>query len=75
MAKKMSRIVGIYVRIDMLLHQGEVVMGELTFTRMAGKIHCIAKLDENGCIDPCLVGWGASGNVRMMHSIPPLAGR
>jgi hypothetical protein len=31
MAKKMSRIIGIFVRIDMYIHQGEVVIGEATF--------------------------------------------
>jgi hypothetical protein len=56
MAKKMSRIIGIFVRIDMYVHQGEVVMGEASFTPTAGHYHCGAKLDENGCIDPCLFG-------------------
>jgi hypothetical protein len=56
MAKKMSRIIGIYVRIDMYIHEGEIIMGEATFTPTLGKYHCFAKLDENGCIDPCLVG-------------------
>jgi hypothetical protein len=56
MAKKMSRIIGIYVRIDMYIHAGEIVMGEATFLPTLGKYHCFAELDENGCIDPCLLG-------------------
>jgi hypothetical protein len=56
MAKKFSRIIGIYVRIDMYMHEGEIVMGEATFLQMLGKYHCFSKLDENGCIDPCLMG-------------------
>jgi hypothetical protein len=56
MAKKMSRIIGIFVRIDMYMHQGEVVMGEATFLPMKGQFHCFSKLDENGCVDPCLMG-------------------
>jgi hypothetical protein len=56
MAKKFSRIIGIYVRIDMYLHEGEIFMGEATFLQMLGRYHCFAKLDENGCIDPCLMG-------------------
>jgi hypothetical protein len=56
MAKKMSRIIGIFVRIDMYMHQGEIVMGEATFLPTMGRYHCGAKLNENGCIDPCLIG-------------------
>jgi hypothetical protein len=31
-------------------------MGEATFLPSLGKFHYAAKLDENGCIDPCLMG-------------------
>jgi hypothetical protein len=56
MAKKMSRIIGIFVRIDIYIHVGEVVMGEATFLRTLATHHCSANLGENGCIDPCLMG-------------------
>jgi hypothetical protein len=56
MAKKMSRIIGIFVRIDMYIHRGEVVLGEATFLPWFGRYHCFSKLDENGCIDSCLMG-------------------
>lgn len=55
-AKKMSRIIGIYVRIDMYVHRGEVVLGEATFLPALGKHHCFSTLDQNGCIDPCGLG-------------------
>jgi hypothetical protein len=51
MAKKMSRIIGIDVRIDMYMHQGEVIMDEATFLPALDRLHCFAELDENGCID------------------------
>jgi hypothetical protein len=57
MAKKMSRMIGIYVRIDMYMNQGEVVMGEATLLpSTVYQYHCSAELDENGFIDPCLFG-------------------
>jgi len=56
MAKKMSRIIGIFARIDLYLHHGEVVLGEATFRPVTGQYHCFSKLDDTGCVDPCIMG-------------------
>jgi hypothetical protein len=52
----MSRVIGITVRIDMYMHQGEVVMGEFTFTPSV-TITAFSKLEM---VALTRVSWGAS---------------
>jgi hypothetical protein len=65
-AKRLSRRIGIFMRIDLLESaDGEVVLVEFTPFPQGGVSHCLAKQNvETGCIDPCHLGrlwWKGNG--------------
>ena len=62
-AKKVSKLIGAYVRIDMFVSKdNEIVVQEYTTNHMGGLRHCSARI-ENGCINSCFLGemWKAAG--------------
>mmetsp|Transcript_18660 Transcript_18660/g.28348 ORF Transcript_18660/g.28348 Transcript_18660/m.28348 type:complete len:822 (+) Transcript_18660:94-2559(+) len=62
-AKKIGRLVGAYVRVDLFISSnGEVIVQEYSTNHMNGLRHCSAKVD-GGCINSCFLGqmWKAAG--------------
>lgn len=61
-AKKLSLLVGVYVRIDMFATDTGVYVQEYTFNHLGGTKHCASKL-EFDCVDSCFLGktWFESG--------------
>jgi len=55
-ARSVSKLIGIYMRLDLYVLHGVVYLGEATFLPTTGKHHCIAQRDDNGCLDPCITG-------------------
>jgi hypothetical protein len=58
-AKRLSRMVGIFMRVDLFEDTltGEIVLGEFTPWPDNGNNHCMATIDpETGCVDPCRLG-------------------
>lgn len=63
-AKEVSKLIGIFVRLDMYVLDGKVYLGEATFLPRLGVFHCASQLDQNGCIDSCILGrlWKEKNN-------------
>lgn len=63
-AKDFSKLIGIYVRLDLYVLNGKVYLGEATFLPTMGSHHCVSQLDQQGCIDPCYSGrfWKAKND-------------
>jgi len=61
-AEDLSTEIGVYIRIDVFVYNGQVYVQEFSPNPINGKRHCVAK--QNGaCIDSCLMGrkWKAAG--------------
>lgn len=55
-AKRLSKRIGVHMRIDILAGSGgEVVLGEFTPWSANGLFHCSAKISD-GCVDSCFLG-------------------
>jgi hypothetical protein len=62
-AKRFSSMIGIWARVDLFLHKGRVFLGEVEFVPTKGKFHCQSRLNDEGCVDPCIHGrvWKENG--------------
>ena len=64
MARTVVQRVGVYIRVDVLYDsvQDRILVGEFTPGHSNGSVHCSAKIDANGCVDPCFLGrmWGGA---------------
>lgn len=61
-AETLSQDIGVYMRIDVFVYNGNVYVQEYSPNPINGKRHCVAK-EENDCIDSCVMGrkWKAAG--------------
>jgi len=61
-AETLSQAIGVYMRIDMFVYNGQVYVQEYSPNPINGKRHCVAK-EEGDCIDSCLMGrkWKEAG--------------
>lgn len=57
--------IGVYMRIDMFVVDSSVYVQEYSANHMNGLRHCVAKTDDQGCIDSCLLGrmWKDAGGL------------
>jgi hypothetical protein len=61
-AESLSSDIGVYMRIDVFVYNGQVYVQEYSPNPINGRRHCVAK-QEKECIDSCLLGrkWKAAG--------------
>ena len=62
-ATSLSKLIGVFMRVDMFVHDNKVYVQEYSPNHMGGLRHCAAKKSDGGCVDSCFLGklWKANG--------------
>jgi hypothetical protein len=61
-ATLLSKRIGLFMRIDMIVNNNSVYIQEFSPNPMGGMRHCVARKHSSGCVDSCVLGkfWKAS---------------